>query len=105
MELFAPGVGVAEGDAGGVGFVTGERASVAEERHDGAGHLFFARAACANHGLFDAQWGVFKNVFSQYGGGGYGGAAGGAEDLGGLEVLYVNGLFQGDVADGEVGDE
>ncbi len=96
---------MAEGDAGGVGFVGGEGAAVAEEAHHGAGHLLFARAAGADDGLFHAERGIFENRFFVKGGGRDGGSACGAEDLGGLEVLHVDRLFEGDVADVVAGDE
>ena len=96
---------MAEGDAGGVGFVGGEGAAVAEEAHHGAGHLLFAGAAGADDGLFHAERRVFENRFLVKGGGGDGGSTGGAEDLGGLEVLDVDGLFEGDVADVVAGNE
>ena len=96
---------MAEGDAGGIGFVEGKRAAVTEEAHDSAGHLFFAGAAGADDGLFHAERRVFENRFRMQGGGGDGGSAGGTEDLGGLEILNENRLLEGDVADVLIDDE
>lgn len=59
--------------------------------------LLLAGAAHSDDGLFDAEGGVFEDRQPAHGGGSDGGTAGGAQDLGGLEVLHVNCLLHGDV--------
>ncbi len=94
-----------EGDAGGVGLVGSEGTPVAEHAHHCAGHLLFAGAAGADNRLFHAERRVFENRFRVEGGGGDGSSACGTEDLGCLEILDEDRLFEGNVADVLIHDE
>ena len=95
---FPPSERVAESHSRRVGFVQGQRLAVPEQGHDRPRHLLLAGMAASGHGLLHAQGGIFKDLVSRQRGGGDGRAAGGAENLGRLEILDVDRLLQRHVA-------
>ena len=99
---------MAEGDGGGVGLVKGQALWELEHLTYHARNLLLACAPVADYGLLYPQGGVLKGGFAEYCCCRDGRPARCSEYLGCLEILHVNGLLKGDVADGpflyEIGD-
>ena len=98
LSVRDPSQGVAQGEGGGIGLVVGQGLGQLQHLDHGAGKLLLARPAEADYGLLDPQRSVFENGQAANGGRGKGGTASGPHDLGGLEVVYVDGLLAGKVA-------